>query len=239
MNKKILITLITIMLVLTSACYEGDTTAPSVTWLDSDSIDSNIINYTEVMFKVSELGQYCISETNDINNCNWTDYSFDNYTRTIFITLNEGTNYIYFKDKSSNISESIEITVDTALPKLVSIDVTFLEHYNASYDTENYILTYDGDVYFKDVIVYFDKAVTCNNSESFIFANDPNNPTEPIHVAMLTCNSGEYSTQLYFINEGNQLVEGNYELYINEGNFVDEYGNENDSIYFNIDVVED
>ncbi len=78
----------------------------------------------------SDVKQYCINETNSIENCNWQTLSETSGTYTLIDASDgEKTMYIYLKDKANNVSvktdkSTAKITVDQTKPKITSFTLT-------------------------------------------------------------------------------------------------------------------
>ncbi len=119
--KKLLITMIVTISILTiTACYEQEDTNAPVVLSDYTSVFTN----KNVEFTLNEDGLYCIqdNETDQCGEIGWTAYTLENSKVTL--TLNEGYNYIYFKDSVGNIANPISVVVDTIGPNLSVVNAT-------------------------------------------------------------------------------------------------------------------
>ncbi len=84
------------------------------------------VTYTD---NESDVKQYCINETNSIENCNWQTLSETNSYSLKDNKDGEKTMYIYLKDKANNVSvttdkSTTKITVDQTKPKITSFTLT-------------------------------------------------------------------------------------------------------------------
>ncbi len=103
-------------------------TAYAVTQLEEPPIEStdeiegptvNIkdekVTYTSnnVTFEVEDADKFCVNTVDNSEGCTWNEFTFDDGTTdNVTITLDDGINYVYFKDSEEKISEAIEVTVD-------------------------------------------------------------------------------------------------------------------------------
>ena len=59
----------------------------------------------------SGLSSYCVNTTNDSTKCTWTNLTSGEKTETItYTSQNQGTNYLFVKDLSGNVSKVKEVT---------------------------------------------------------------------------------------------------------------------------------
>ncbi len=103
----------------------GGTTLSNNFTYQTDNIPFTV-TYTD---NESDVKQYCINETNSIENCNWQTLSETNSYSLKDNSDGEKTMYIYLKDKANNVSvttdkSTAKIIVDQTKPKITSFTLT-------------------------------------------------------------------------------------------------------------------